>query len=281
MAHEQYGEEVGAARLMGYLGKATQWGRELWVPGEDNGGIPVNVQDQHTRALDLDFIQAAGVPTTLTVETALEDMTITIADTTGFDAGNVVGIFSGEGFFYFGKQIGAPAGQVVTLDTPIDKKFTTALSAVITATDELAVNGSVTTEIFQIGPVGVPRDLEVDITRITGYIQSGSAMDDALFGNLAALTNGVVLRVNNEVIDNVWNIKSNGDIGLLCFDAAYTDKAPAGSFGYRFRNTYAGPSKHGVTLRLMGGEMLEVLIQDNLSGLESFRMMAQGHVVTD
>ena len=41
-----------SANLVGYLGKATQWGREIWAPVETNGGIPVNVQDQHTRAFD-------------------------------------------------------------------------------------------------------------------------------------------------------------------------------------------------------------------------------------
>jgi len=80
---------------------------------------------------------------------------------------------------------------------------------------------------------------------------------------------------------NLWNVKSNGQIRLLCFDGNYSDKAPAGSYGFNFRNTYAGPSKHGVTIRLMDGETLEILIQDSLTGLESFKMMAQGHIVAD
>ena len=246
---------------------------------EVNGGLAVNVQDQHTTALDLRFIQPQGAPTTLTVETVPEDMTVTVASTVGFVAGNIVGIFSGTGVFYFGRQIGAPAGNVITLDTPIDKVFTTALSAVITAIDGMNVNGAITTQVFQIGPIGTT--IEVDITRITGYIQDGSAMDDALFGGIAALTNGVVLRRNDGTIHNLWNLKTNGDIGLLCFDASYTLKAPSGSFGYRFRNTYAGPSKHGVTIRLAPSDVLEILIQDDLTGLELFNMMAQGHLVTD
>ncbi len=264
------------ANLIGYLGAATQWGREIWAPGESNGAIPVNIQDQHTQALDLHFIQVQESATTLTVQADPGDTTITVASTTGFVAGNVVGLVSGAGDFYFGKQVGAVAEQVVTLDTPIDKVFTTASSSVVTAKDQMAVNGSATTQIFEIGsPLGVA----ADITRITGYIQTATAMDDTKFGDLAALTNGVVLRVNGTEIDNVWNVKTNGEIGLLCFDSALSDRAPAGSFGLRFRNSYAGPAKHGVTLRLASGDTLEILIQDNLTGLESFRMMAQGHVV--
>jgi len=107
-------------------------------------------------------------------------------------------------------------------------------------------------------------------------------MDDSKFGDIAGgLTNGVLLRQNNGEINNIWNVKTNGEFGLLAYDTAYTDKAPAGSEGFRFRNTYAGQSKHGVTLRLQPGETLEILIQDDLSGLEVFNVMAQGHIVTD
>lgn len=243
-----------------------------WIPVMD-------IENKHTQALDLRFIKAIGAPTTLSVDADPDDMTITVASTTGFTAGVVVGIFSGTGEFYFGKQIGAPAGNVITLDTPIDRAHVIG-NPVIAASDDMAVNGSVTTQIFQIGPIGT--DIVIDITRLVGYIQSGSAMDDALFGNIVALTNGVVLRRNDGVIDNIWNVKSNGEIALLSgADLGYTTKAPAGSFGARFRNSYAGQEKHGVTIRVGAGEMLEVLIQDDLTGLEEFRMMAQGHVLAE
>lgn len=266
---------------MRVINKRAQVDAVITSPLESNGALPVNIQDQHSLALDLRFIQAQGAPTTLTVQADPEDRTLTLASAAGFVAGSVVGLFTGGGIFYFGKQVGAAAGSVITLDTPIDKIFTIAATTVLRASDNMAVDGSGTTQIFQVGPVGVGTAIEVDVTRILGYIQSDSAMDDALFGNLTALTNGIVLRHNNTVIDNIWNVKTNGDLGLLCFDAQYTDKAPAGSFGYRFRNTYAGPSKHGVTIRLQPGDTLEVLLQDALQGLEVFSMMAQGHIVTD
>lgn len=249
---------------------------------ESNGGMPVNIQDQHTPALDLKFIQAQGVPTTLSVDADIEDETLTLTSVTGFVDGCVVALVNPSGEFYFGKQIGAPAGSVITLDTPIDKAFASADSTVFCASDDMAVNGAVTTQVFQIGPVGGATGIEIDITRLLGYIQSATAMDDGKFGDLTVLTKGIVLRHNNSVIDNIWNLKTNGEIGLLCFDTSYTDKPPAGtSYGFRFRNTYAGQDKHGVTIRLEPGDILELLIQDDLSGLEVFNMMAQGHVVTD
>lgn len=247
---------------------------------EQNGGLAVNIQDQHSLALDLKFIQAQGSPTMLSSSIAPDDLTIDVDSTVGFVSGNTVGIFSTTGIFYFGTQIGAPAGSTITLDTPIDKAFA-AGDNVITAVSDMAVNGAATTQIFQIGPVGGATAVEIDITRFMGYLQDGTAMDDAKFGGITALTNGIVLRINDGAMQNLWNAKSNADLALLTFDFMYTDKAPAGSFGARFRNSYAGPEKHGVTIRLAPGDILELLIQDNLTGLEQFKMMAQGHVVTD
>ena len=247
---------------------------------EDNGGLAVNLQDQTTQALDLRFIQQLDVDS-LANPTAVGDLDIDLTDATGFVDGNVVGFVNPNGNFCFPKQVGAAVGNTITIDTPIDRVYPTADTTIIRASDDLAVDGSGTTQIFQVGPIGVAAEIEVDITRIMGYIQTGFAMDDALFGNLAALTNGVVLRHNNNVINNIWNAKTNGELALICFDSEYTTKAPSGSFGFRFRNTYAGQSKHGVTIRLAAGEKLEILIQDNLSTLEAFSLMAQGHVVTD
>jgi len=202
---------------------------------------------------------------------------------TGFDVGTVVGLFDPSGQFYFGEQVDIVIAQQVTLDSPLDRDWDKATTTVLAATKNMAVAGTgASPQIFQIGPVGAGTGVAVDITRIMGYIQTTGTMDDSKFGDIAGgLTNGVLLRQNNGEINNIWNVKTNGEFGLLAYDTAYTDKAPAGSEGFRFRNTYAGQSKHGVTLRLQPGETLEILIQDDLSGLEVFNVMAQGHIVTD
>jgi hypothetical protein len=230
---------------------------------------------------------ATGIPTALAVATEEDERTITIDDATGFVDGNIVGIFEQNGPFYYGEQVGVavdlggPGPYVITLDTPIDSAFPIG-SAVLSATDNMAVKGDVTTKIFQIGSAQRETTVDLDITRFNGYIQDDSVMDDGKFGGLEALTFGVVLRIKDGTLTNMWNVKSNGDFGLLCFDTGYDSKPPSGdSHGFRFRNTYAGPSKHGVTIRLFPGEVLQILIQDDLTGLEKFNMIAQGHVVGD
>lgn len=246
-----------------------------------NGGLDVNIQDQHTRALDLRFIQATGAVSTVATATAVDDMTVTVADAggggTAFEDEDYVGIFNSvTGAFYFGMMIAAPSGNVLSLDSPIDSVFPIG-STVLASSFAMNVDGSSTREIFQIGPTGAPVD--IDITRFLGVITDGSAMDDGKFGALDALEKGCVLRVVNGEYQNLWNVKTNGDFKLLGFDFPYTPASPAGVFGGHFRITYAGPEKHGVVLRLDAGDTLEFIIQDDLSDLTSFEIMAQGHIV--
>ena len=259
--------------------------RKLFIEGEvsgetvkvTNGGLDVNIQDQTTRPLDLRFIQATGTATTTNGVAVVDAVTLTLTDATGFSAGAYIALLDGAGGFFFATQIGAPAGNVITLDTPIDQAYVSG-ATVLETSFAMNVNGSSTTQVFQIGPVG--STIVVDITRVNGYIQDGSAMDDSLFGAISALTNGIVLRRSDGSIENLWNAKTNGDLALLSgVDFTYTEAAPSGSTGARFRITYAGASKHGVTVRLSDGEILELLVQDDLTGLEAFNMMAQGHVV--
>jgi hypothetical protein len=253
------------------------------APTEDNGGVPVNVQDQTSRALDLDFLKVLAAPTTLSAPVSIGSYTIDVTSTTGFTAGEVVGISGGTGTpagqFYFGQQVGSVSGSTVTLDTPLDKAYPSGAN-VFPATWKMNVNGSVTSQVFQIGPLGVGSGIEADITKIVGYLQSTSDMDDALFGSLAALTRGLSLRKNfgDGSYENLWTCKSNGGLALKCANNfAYTTKAPSGSYGARWVYSLSGSENHGVVARLAGGETLELLVQDNLTGLTVVRHAVHGH----
>jgi len=270
-------DEMGATLTRSVLVGEDDNGVYRNVPVDTRGQLAVNVHDQTTRSLDF-FFGRLDNATTLSVQADPDDTTITLTSTTGFVDGTVVGIFSADDtdITYLGTQIGAPAGSVITLDTPIDQEMQIN-SAVAGVTTNMAVDGSSTTQVFQIGPVGVGSTLVVDITRIMGHILDSTVMDDGKFGGITALTNGIVLRHNNSVIHNLWNAKSNADLALLCYDFRYADNAPGGQYACNFRNTYGGQHTHGVVIELQPGDYLEVLIQDDLTGLDSFKMMAQGH----
>ena len=50
-------------------------------------------------------------------------------------------------------------------------------------------------------------------------------------------------------------------------------------YGLSVRMTFAGQDKHGVVVRLDTGEEFQIVVQDDLTGLETFSCMAEGHFV--
>jgi hypothetical protein len=256
--------------------KDSVTGKEANV--ESNGGLCVNVKEKFNRLLDFIFYQPLGF-SALNTSASKGSYELDLIDSFGFLSGDVVIVEIENEVVFFARQIGSPVGNVITLDTPLDRDFDESETSIYTATDNMNVDGSAFPESFQIGLVSGTDELTFDITRLMGYIQDGTAMDDSKFGGIPALTNGILLRIVGLTTTTIWNLKSNADISLLCYDISYTDKAPAGSYGLKFRNSFAGREKHGVTIRLSPGEYLEILIQDDLTDLEKFNIMAQGHVV--
>jgi len=241
-----------------------------------DGGLAVKLQDPHTRALDLRFIMAVGAPSALAYTTVVDAHTVVLADATGFVDGSYILIAEDGDKFYLGTQIGAASNDTITVDSPLDRAYS-AGSVVLNTTYNMNVVGSPEApKIFQIGSAGATT--EIDITRIMGYFQDNVTMGDGKFGSLDPLVWGCVLRISNGFKTNTWNIKTNADLALLGFDFTYPPRAPASDDSARFRITYAGQEKHGVTFRLEPGWTLEFIIQDDLSDLTIFNMMAQGHL---
>ena len=246
---------------------------------ENNGSLRNTPQDQTTPPLDLYFIQQKGVTTALTNATVIDGNTITVDSVADIAAGDFIGIFSGvtdEGRFYFGEAVGAPAGNVVTLDTPLDFDFM-AGDPVISTTRDLNVDGSVAPQIFQIsaGASG----LEIDIQGFVINMLDNAAMNDGLFGSQGKLTNGLVLRRVDGTYRNIFNVKTNGELALIAPDAVYPDKVPAGKFAFRAPYKISGDDNHTVVVRLGPDESLQLIVQDNLTAQESIRALAHGHTV--
>lgn len=258
--------------------------RKLFITGPDgeiigNTGDNLNVLlgDPSTRALDLRFVNPVGPDTTLDGPAVVDVRTLLVVDASGFTDGDYITILDDLGGFFFAHIIGPPVGNLLNLDTPIDQPYISG-SRVLDLSTNLAVDGSVTPASFKIGPAG--GTTEIDITRIIGNIQSDSPMDDSKFGSIVGgLINGCVLRHSNGVIENTWNVKTNGGLALLGFDFAYSDNSQQGSYGMRFRMSYSGQDNHGVVFRLLEDESLEFIIQDDLTDLEIFHLVAHGHVL--
>lgn len=240
----------------------------------ENNNVKIAIQDQHTQVVT-NYLDIDIGTTTLTAGLAIEDLIVNVTGGHGAVSGNIIDIVE-AGRFYQGIILSVSV-NVLTMDTPLDFAYTT--SAIVRiGNHNLAVNGSVTTVIAKTTP---PSGVKWDITRVMVHIEDDSAMDSGRFGGIAGLTNGVVLRMKDGTHQNIYNVKTNGELSQRSYDLTYDDKAPAGIFGLTCRTTFAGPSKHGVVIRLDGntGDELQLLIQDDLTELTDFHIIAQGHVV--
>ncbi len=251
--------------------------------GFDNG-IDVNVQDQTTPVVIAKFSQTTN-QTTLSVDTAIDDDTITLTSVTGATDGKYITLFNPtESRFSLFTQVGAAAGNVITLDTPMDFAYD-AGTFVDIGTINMAVDGSSTTQVFGLRGGGTPPgvDLDFDVTRliITCLTTTTPTLDQ--FGNITRLTKGLVCRRRDGTFQNIFNVKDNIEIAGILFDFQLLSTVGQGQDGFWARITFAGPSKIGVALRLGVGEDLEILVQDALNtgtpNIERIEIVAEGHIV--
>lgn len=247
--------------------------------------LPVLLSDQTTPPLQLYFAQSNSTVTTLSTAAILYGTSVVVVNAAIFSAGDKIVIISSLGRF-FSATVLSVVSTTINFDTPLDFAFSPLTSEVISQDIEMNVVGSLgSPEVFKIrggtGSIDVP--ITIDITRLIGYMITDGAPDLSKFGDLTALTNGLVLRESNGIISNIHNVKTNGDIVNLCFDQnVYLAANPGqGLNGLGWRMTFAGQSKHGVALRLGPDQSLDYIVQDDLSDLVTFRIVAEGHITDD
>lgn len=240
----------------------------------------VSIQDQTTPIIIASFSKEEAA-TTLSVLGVINLRTITVTSPTGFAAGKYLSIFSVVDNRFFLGLIISVVGSVVTLDTPLDFAFPVG-SFVTCGTRNMNVNGSVTPVIFGVRNTDEQIGSEFDITRIILHCETTAAIDLSKFGDIVGgITNGIVMRKVDGVQRNVFNAKTNGELKSLMYDFDITSAInPAqGQNGFTGRLTFGGQEKLGVVIRLKQGEDLQIVIQDDLSGLELLEIICEGHTV--
>ena len=248
---------------------------------DKNRNSKVVTQYQTTRPLLIDFNEVSD-STTLSAPTAVNDQTITVADPTGFVDGKYIILFNPlNEDFSFMYQVGPPAGNVITVDSQLDRVYP-AGAFVDAAITNLAVNGSVTPRTFGLRGIGAPPgvDVRASITRFIFSCITGSPVDLDLFGDLPKLANGLLLRCRNGINTNIFNIKSNREMAGIMFDwmpIAATNPVQ-GVDGFFARLTLAGDNKLGTALDLPIGDDVEIIVQDDLSGLTELGAVGEGRL---
>ena len=248
--------------------------------------VETHWQDQHTDVI-IAYFNKVHDSTTLAVgipDISINPRIIVVDDATGIVVGSYIILFDPASVRFSVFFATAVNGVNITLDSPIDFEYPVGTFVDVAIVD-MSVDGSVTPQVFGIRGVGAPPGIELsfDVTRIIFTCIAVDPVSLSLFADLPALTNGLLLRSRNEKMKNLFNVKDNREIKGLMFDynPSVATNPAQGENGFVGRLTFAGPSKIGVTIRLPIGEDLEVWIQDNLSGITSFRIHAEGHIVQD
>jgi hypothetical protein len=242
-----------------------------------SGGVEISVQDQTTPPLDALFAQEvssftlASDTTASTITTLEYDFEATAGH--GIIVGDELILLDVVGNRSLQAQATAVVGDTITLDRPIDHVYPAAISLGRVTTTNMAVDGSTTPQIFTLRAGSVP----VDVVRYLITMLSANSMDDGKFGSLAALTNGLVLRIVNGFQKTIFCFKTNGEIKQFCYDLQYASKSAAGTNGLSARITFAGQDKHGVAMRISTGDVIQWVVQDDLTGMLNIQCSVQGH----
>ena len=136
------------------------------MPGLEDGSAKVVVKNQHTEIIDL-FAHKHFGDCTLEANTSIEDRTFNIDSLTYIPLVGDLLCLNEEVSFYQGALLevvdNGGDNYTITVDTPLDYAFTTSAYGCL-GTHNMAVDGSITPEIFSISPGDLQDGVIWDIT---------------------------------------------------------------------------------------------------------------------
>ena len=239
------------------------------------GALDVHTADVHQIPVNEQFHYHTGVDTTVATLAAVNTRDLDLVDSTGFVVGTQLQVNSGldNPLLY---TIRAKVGDVITLDGLLDSEVAVGFEVhqVVTDMAVIASAGAPLTYIVT-PPVG-----EVwHITRFIITMTHTGAGDLGLFGNIAAVTNGMIVRGKvGGKYRSFTNWKTNANIKKDMYDVEFdTRSGGSGTHGTSGRGSF---SRIGVAIRLDGslGDELHIVLQDSYVLLDSLEVNGQGHI---
>jgi len=255
---------------------------ETFLNGKLGGQVVIDafIQDS-TAPLMVVKASALVTETTTSVLLAKDDYDINVVSAAGFVIGQYLTIYNQDENRVFFSSILGIAGLVITLDTPLDFEYPIG-SFVSVGDANMNADGSIVPKIFGIrNPTGVDVPFELDITRIIFKCLTTGTNDLSKFGDIiGGLVRGIVLRRVDGEYRNIFNAKTNGDLKNLMYDFDIQAVSGNQQDGFTCRITFSGQEKFGSVIRIGQNEDLQLVIQDDLSTLTRFTMIAEGSQVT-
>lgn len=238
-------------------------------PG-DSAKINVNLVEKSFLPADF-YIYKTRINVTLASDTTIGDKVLNTTDTTGTVAGDVITIYENDRIFQ--NIIKSFTANTITLVSTIDYIYTS--NATIDVGDwNMAVDGSATPQVFSLK---APFTGAFNIKNLSVSMLDNVVMDDAKFGGIPALTNGVTFRgVSTNTEKHFAVITSNLGFWEIGFDVAYSDKAPAGQYGFRARRNIF--EINGTILKLVYDAEFQLIINDDLTDLDQVAVTINGYI---
>ena len=238
--------------------------------------LDVSIQDQNTPPLASYFVKSVS-NFTLSSDSGIstvDTLVYTFEATAGHDilVTNEIILLDTVRNKSFQAVVTNVATNTITVDRPIDHAYPSAITLGRVITSQMAVDGSSTPQIFSIRAGTTP----VDVSKFIITMLDSSDMDDGKFGGITALTNGLVLRIVNSYQRTIFSFKTNGEIKQFAEMLEYSSKAPAGQFGLSSQITLNGRDKYGIVLRISNDDVIQWVVQDDLTGLDSLKISAIG-----
>lgn len=249
--------------------------------GSLSGAINTHDADVHIHPLS-HFVFKKGTTYTLASDAAVGATSLVLTSVVGLLVGDYLHITdtSNNNHEHCMPVVTNIAVNTITLDRPLDRIFLAATTTVDKVLINLGVAGTLASpQIYVLQP---DPGSTWHVTSMSFTILDNAAMDDNTFGGLASLTNGVVFRVKDILsgtYTTLFKWKNNTSPVLDGFTTAYNARAPSGYYGYT--GQIDGRNVYGAIFRLANTltetSQLEILIQDDLSGLVDFKVKLQGH----
>lgn len=120
----------------------------------------------------------------------------------------------------------------------------------------------------------------VRLHRLIVFVEGSNGFSSTKYGNLGTLTTGIGLELSGDLRDTIdlmhgEPVKSNGSWAQHCYDADLKSWG-VGNDMLAVRWTF---DKSGIPIRLVGSsnDKLEIIVNDDFTGLDSHLYMIQGH----
>ena len=241
----------------------------------------VTIQDSTS---PLFIVKASNLVTETTTTSLLakDDYIVDVTSAASFVVGQYLTIYNVAEDRVFFSTILAINTLAITLDSPLDFEFPSG-SVVSVGDNNMNVDGSVTPVIFGIrNPTTADIPSSIDITRLMFKCLTDAAVDLSKFGDIVGgITRGLVIRKVDGTYQNVLNVKTNGELKNIMFDFDIETAGAQGQDGFTGRLTFAGQNRMGAVIRLEPNEDLQIVIQDDLTSLDTFTIIAEGSGVVD